>query len=155
MRILVVDDSIMMRRVISQEFEGPDYEVFQAVDGREALEKIKLTKPDLITLDVDMPVMDGFETAKNIYDNPDLYKSSTGEKIPIIFITANDTIDGRSKGFAVGAAEFITKPFLTGEVASIANALIKPEIITHISWIKFKGIYFQVIVIDDGLLITW
>jgi len=97
MRILIVDDSIMMRRIISKEFEGADYEVFQAVDGRDALEKIKQFKPDLITLDVDMPVMNGFETAKNIYENPDDYKSATGEKIPIIFITASDTIDGRSK----------------------------------------------------------
>jgi len=129
MRILIVDDSSTMRRVISQEFDGPDFEFFQAVNGLDALEKIRQLKPDLITMDVDMPEMDGFETAKNIYDNPADYKSATGEKIPIIFITANDTIDGRSKGFEAGAAEFITKPFLSGEIASIAKALIKPDVI--------------------------
>lgn len=127
MRVLIVDDSLMMHRIISKEFIGPDYEIFLASNGLEALEKIKELKPDLITMDVDMPEMDGFETARNIYENPDIYQSAAGEKIPIIFITANDTFDGRSKGFEVGAAEFITKPFLPGEVTAVANALIKPD----------------------------
>jgi CheY-like chemotaxis protein/two-component sensor histidine kinase len=127
MKLLIVDDSLMMRRIIRKEFENSEFEIIEAADGIEALAQIEQHKPDLITMDVDMPKMDGFETVKKINADSEKYSKANGEKIPIIFITANDTIDGRSKGFEVGAAEFVTKPFLSGEVSSVAKLLLKPE----------------------------
>lgn len=127
MKILVVDDSSMMRKIIRRELQKGDYEVFEALDGVDALEKIPEVQPDLITMDVDMPRLNGFETVEKIRNELKYCSGDKGKEVPIIFITANDTLEGRTRGFEIGATDFLTKPFIEGEVLSAVNALLKPQ----------------------------
>ncbi|MDT8445329.1 MAG: response regulator [bacterium] len=124
MKILVVDDSAMMRKIIRTELQGGGFETFEAADGIEALEQVARNQPDLITLDVDMPRLNGYDTCFRLRSTE---LESAVRKIPVIFVTANDTIEGRNKGFEVGASEFITKPFLRGEILSAVERTLKPE----------------------------
>ncbi len=127
MKILVVDDSKMMRRILRRELEDAGFEVFEAEDGVDALEKASSQHPDLITMDVDMPRMDGYEAVFKIRTELKLHTSEGDKEVPIVFVTANDTLEGRKKGFQVGAADFIIKPFLKGEVASAVKNLLQPD----------------------------
>ncbi|PCI30484.1 MAG: hypothetical protein COB67_01500 [SAR324 cluster bacterium] len=127
MRILVVDDSAMMRKIIRRELEKGGYEVFEAGDGVECLEIIENVQPHLITMDVDMPRMNGYEAVYKIRSEIKPLSTEISHKVPIIFITANDTLEGRSEGFESGASDFITKPFLQGEVLTAVNELVKPK----------------------------
>ena len=127
MRILVVDDSAGMRRIIRKELEKGDYEVFEAVDGMDALDRVEECQPHLITMDVDMPKSNGFEAVTKIRTEIKPLSTETNNKVPIVFVTANDTLEGRAKGFEVGATDFITKPFSQGEVLSAVNSLLKSD----------------------------
>ncbi|MBU3914601.1 response regulator, partial [bacterium] len=126
-RILVVDDSRVLRRIIRQELENDDFSIFEAEDGLVAFDKAKEIQPHLITMDVDMPKMNGFDAVRKIRTELNLLNPVTGLEIPIVFITANDTIEGRKRGFQVGATDFIVKPFLKGEVLSSVKSLLKSD----------------------------
>ncbi len=127
MKILVVDDSKMLRTILSRELEEAGYEVYQAEDGVDALEKASSLCPHLITMDVDMPRMDGYEAVYKIRTELKLMTPEGDKEVPIIFVTANDTLEGRKRGFQVGAADFIIKPFLKGEVANTVKRLLQPD----------------------------
>ena len=118
MRLLIVDDSQLIRRLIKREVQEENYDILEAVDGHDALQKIEEFRPDVITLDVDMPNMSGFEVCSRIRcGDPEYFSDGSAiSEIPIIFITANDTIEMRNSGFDSGGTEFITKPFVRGEV---------------------------------------
>lgn len=113
MKILVVDDSSTTRSRIRKELLASGHEVVEAPSGNEALEKIPELQPELITLDIDMPGLDGYETCYKIRNGgvPEAFS-----EVPIIFITANDTVQSRQKGYQAGGNEFIAKPFLPGEL---------------------------------------
>ncbi|MCB2199808.1 response regulator [bacterium] len=88
------------------------YEVETAVDGATALEMIHKVKPDLILLDIEMPHLDGIQTAKMIRSNP-------GHRhISIIFLTANDSMKMKKMGFEIGADDYISKPFEPEELVA-------------------------------------
>jgi len=123
MKILVVDDSQMMRTLIKAELKE-EYTILCAENGEVALAMALEERPDLITFDVDMPVLNGYDACLQLRSNP-LYHDVS--RTPVIFITANDSISGRSRGFEVGASEFITKPFLRGEVLDLVNSNLKPS----------------------------
>jgi len=114
MKILVVDDSATTRSRIRNELLACGHEVVEAASGDEALEKIPELRPDLITLDIDMPGIDGYETCYKIRNGS---ASKPFADIPIIFITANDTVQSRQKGYQAGGNEFMSKPFLPGELS--------------------------------------
>jgi len=108
-RILIVDDAPVNIKVLANTLKH-DYELGVAINGFDALEYIKSQTPDLILLDVLMPKMDGYETCsrlKNIEKTKD---------IPIIFISSLDEIENKTKGFKLGAVDYITKPFEIVEV---------------------------------------
>lgn len=129
MKILVVDDSRTFRKIARKELETAGYEIVEAADCKEALEKIISTPVNLVTLDVEMPCFDGFETCKKLRsaEFSRLIPWKIESALPIIFVTADDTLEARSKGFNAGAADFITKPFLPGELLSSINRILKPE----------------------------
>lgn len=130
MKILVVDDSAMIRSLIRKELQEEGYEVVEAKDGPEAISFLSGGfRPDLITLDIDMPKMDGFETCriflqKQGAEDPDYAADS---RIPVVFITANDRMNDRVKGFNMGATDFVTKPFPKGQLLEIVNKILKPK----------------------------
>ncbi|MBW1768025.1 MAG: response regulator, partial [Deltaproteobacteria bacterium] len=128
--ILVVDDSAMVRETIRGELEQGGYNVVEAADGIEALIQAAVTPPpDLITLDIEMPKLNGFETCEKLRREhyARFFTRSRDGQVPIIFVTSNDTIPYRKRGFDLGAADFITKPFAKGEILAAVNKMLKPD----------------------------
>ena len=102
--ILVVDDDRMVRRLARQALETAGFRVEEASDGQVALEQFERLNPDLILLDVVMPVLDGFDTCVQ------LRSRATGQRVPILMTTASDDVDAIHRAFEVGATDFINKP---------------------------------------------
>ena len=111
LEILIVDDCPEHIRTLIRILTLHDFKTTSANSGMAALEIINIKKPDLILLDIKMPGLDGLEVCKMIKANPDT------EKLPIIFVTALDSIEDKVRGFAAGASDYITKPFYPDEVA--------------------------------------
>ena len=107
LKIIVVDDDFMNLKMASFILEKNGIDVITMKSGRELLEKIKDYKPDLILLDVNMPDMDGFETLERLRAQEESHL-----EIPIIFRTADDSNETETKGLALGAMDFIKKPFV-------------------------------------------
>lgn len=104
-KILVVDDSSLNRQFISSALKSKDFEVFLTKSGEEGLAAISEKNPEVILLDIMMPDEDGYSICGKIKSNPKTMN------IPVIFLTAVDSIRDKLKGFEIGAADFITKPF--------------------------------------------
>lgn len=129
-KILVVDDNPVIRGLIRKELEQAGYEVDEAENGFQALAKAtESTPPDLITLDIDMPGLDGFETFKKFREKhySRFFTHVDNTRIPIVFLTANDTIDAREKGFSLGASDFVTKPFCEKDLKNIIQEILYPQ----------------------------
>ncbi|OQY13397.1 MAG: hypothetical protein B6I31_01245 [Desulfobacteraceae bacterium 4572_19] len=128
-KILVVDDNKVIRKIIRTELETDNYEVTEAENGIDALLSVVSSPPDLITLDIDMPKLNGFETCKRLHEKKYIehFKKHKNNHVPIIFVTGNDTIADRMKGFEAGASDFITKPFLSGEILATVKNILEPE----------------------------
>ena len=103
-KILVVDDEKHIVRLVQVNLQKEGYEVIGAGNGREALERVAAEKPDLIVLDVMMPEMDGYETARAIRQM-DRFRT-----LPIIALTAKAMAGDREKCLEAGASDYITKP---------------------------------------------
>ncbi len=116
-RILVIDDSKAYRQAIRKELEAEGYLVEEAADGFQALVRLgRPPAPDLIALDVEMPRLNGFEVCKRLSDEH--YGRHFGNRRPpVVFVTSNDGMECREKGFELGAADFVTKPFKPGAIA--------------------------------------
>ncbi len=103
--IMVIDDSATVRKLISSKLEKVGHEVVCAVDGVDALEKIKDIKPDLILLDINMPRMDGYQVCKIIRTD------EATKDVPIVMISGNDGFFDKVRGRMSGTSGYITKPF--------------------------------------------
>lgn len=123
MKILIVDDSRFLRATVRKELEIGGYVVIEAPGGPEALSILKDHKFDLIILDVEMPRLDGFETCKAIKS----LEVPHAAEIPIIFFSSRDTFKNRKKGAEVGALDFFSKEFESGELLSAINNILKSE----------------------------
>jgi DNA-binding response OmpR family regulator len=108
--ILVVDDQPNNLKLLLSFLNKYDFDVRIANSGAGALRVLETEKPNLILLDVMMPIMNGFETCIKIKENEII------SGIPIIFITALDNIEDKAMGFEVGGVDYITKPFQHVEV---------------------------------------
>jgi CheY-like chemotaxis protein/nitrogen-specific signal transduction histidine kinase len=144
MKILVVDDSATMRKIIRRELESGGYEVGEAGDGRVALAQVTSFAADLITLDINMPDMDGFETCRRLHGQffSQYFKHLKDNQVPVIFVTSHDNLEDRNKGFEIGAADFITKPFAQGELLAAVDKILRPEN-------RLRGM--TALVVDDSL----
>ncbi|MEN8262172.1 MAG: response regulator [Nitrospirota bacterium] len=118
-KILLVDDepSILLSLEFLMEQEG--YDVHTATDGDEALQSVRETLPDLILLDIMMPKRDGFEVCQTIRANPEWKETK------IILLTAKGREVDREKGLALGADDYITKPFATQELIKKVNMILE------------------------------
>jgi CheY-like chemotaxis protein len=103
--ILVVDDSATVRKLISGKLEKCGHEVVCAIDGVDALEKLKELSPDLILLDINMPRMDGYQVCKLIRGNDEM------KETPIVMISGKDGFFDKVRGRMAGTTGYITKPF--------------------------------------------
>ncbi len=93
MRILVVDDSTIMRRTIRIELEKKGFEILEAEDGLAAVEMVEREQPDLIAMDVDMPRRNGFDAVLKIRNEIEPTVDQKKVRIPIVFITANGMME--------------------------------------------------------------
>ena len=103
-KILYVEDNEMNRDMLSRRLQRREHEVLIAVDGQEGLEKIKTERPDIVLMDMGLPVMDGWEATSNIKEDDDT------KDIPIIVLTAHAMAGDREKAIEAGADEYDTKP---------------------------------------------
>jgi len=104
-KILIVDDEPYNLEYLEQELEHPAYRLLTAANGQEALKKVKSESPDLILLDIMMPVMDGYEVLSR------LKADDSTRDIPIIVISANNDLQSVVKGIQLGAEDYLPKPF--------------------------------------------
>jgi two-component system KDP operon response regulator KdpE len=114
--ILVVDDEDRMIRFIRMNLELEGFRVIEAEDGVEALEKTRVSLPDLIILDVMMPELDGFETLRMLREI---------SKVPVIMLTVRADEDDKVRGLELGADDYVTKPFGPRELVSRVKAVLR------------------------------
>ena len=117
-KILVVDDEIYIVHILDFSLGMEGYEVVTALDGEQALEKLKVEKPDLIVLDIMMPKLDGYEVCKAIKSDPET------RQIPVILLSAKGRNVDQKMGFDVGADDYITKPFSPRKLVERINQLL-------------------------------
>jgi len=117
MRILVVDDDRAVRESLRRSLTFNGYTVDMAGDGVAALEQIAEHKPDALVLDVMMPRMDGLEVCRRL--------RSTGVDLPILVLTARDTVSERVSGLDAGADDYLPKPFALEELLARLRALLR------------------------------
>jgi len=117
-RILVVDDEIYIVHILDFSLGMEGYEVITALDGEQALERLKKDRPDLIVLDIMMPKLDGYEVCKAIKSNPET------RHIPVILLSAKGRNVDQKMGYDVGADDYITKPFSPRKLVERINQLL-------------------------------
>ena len=115
-KILIADDEAQIREILRIYFEKEGFEVIEAEDGAAAILKVQSEKPDILLLDIMMPVLDGIEVCKQVRKMTDL---------PIIMVTAKDEDDDRIAGLEIGADDYITKPFNSREVVARVKAVLR------------------------------
>ncbi|OKH40565.1 adenylate/guanylate cyclase with GAF sensor(s) [[Phormidium ambiguum] IAM M-71] len=113
--ILIVDDTPDNLRLLSTMLSGQGYCVRKAINGQMALKATQMSAPDLILLDINMPMMNGYEVCQALKSHPQTCK------IPVIFISALDQVIDKIKAFEVGGVDYITKPFQLEEVLARIN----------------------------------
>jgi len=118
-RILAVDDNPVNLKVVSATLKQAGFEVATAGNGSEALEQVKIVKPALIILDINMPDMDGYEVCRRLRAMP------ATANTPIVMLTAHDSLEEKIKGFEAGADEYITKPFQPAELQARVKVLLR------------------------------
>ena len=123
-RILVVDDSVTVRKVTTRLLERNGFEVFTAKDGVDAIATLQDHVPDLMLLDIEMPRMDGFEVASVIRHDSRLMH------IPIIMITSRTGDKHRNRAFSIGVNEYLGKPFQEDKLLSSIEKLLT-EVVEH------------------------
>jgi two-component system OmpR family response regulator len=116
-KLLVVDDEATILKLLSGSLRFAGFEVATAASGTEAVRAAVSWRPDLVLLDVMMPDGDGFEVLDRI--------RSAGAGMPVIFLTARDEVTDRVSGLALGADDYVTKPFSLDEVLARIRAVLK------------------------------
>ncbi len=118
-KILIVDDEQDILELIRHALNKEGYEVHIAVNGQQAIEKTAKVQPDLILMDVMMPVMDGMEACRQLKEDP------ATQLIPIIFLTARSEEFAELAGFEAGADDYISKPIRTRVLTSRIKAILR------------------------------
>jgi two-component system response regulator MprA len=117
MRILVVDDDQAVRDSLRRSLEFNGYVVDSAGDGAEALAKVPQAAPDAIVMDVMMPRLDGLEATRAL--------RSAGNDVPVLILTARESVGDRVDGLDAGADDYLTKPFALEELLARLRALLR------------------------------
>ena len=117
--ILVIEDDETMRAALKRIFELDGFVVKMAADGTELSMALDDTSPDLILLDIGLPWLNGFELAQLLKEHKDL------KKIPLVFVSGKTSDEDVKKAFAIGADDFIKKPFEIEKLKKTVNTLLK------------------------------
>ncbi|NCN10737.1 MAG: response regulator [Leptospira sp.] len=117
-KILIIDDSAVFRKIVSVHLKNAEFELIEAVDGKDAIEKLKDTKVDLIVSDMNMPNMNGLTFIKVIKEDPNL------KFTPIVMLTTESQEEKKKQGLEAGARAWLTKPFSPEELLQTIQKLI-------------------------------
>lgn len=136
-KILVVEDEPGIRLSLSDELESAGYEVFTAENGEKALAAAEREKPDLIVLDLMMPVLDGTEVCKRL--------RMRGDRTPIIMLTVRDKEIDKVLGLELGADDYMTKPFSLRELTARVKAVLRraEEKPSHSGVVRFGDVHLD------------
>jgi two-component system response regulator MprA len=115
--ILVVDDDAPIRRMLDRTLSAEGYAVETAADGGEALAAIERSTPDLVVLDVGLPGVDGLAVSRRL--------RAKGLAVPVLLLTARDSVPDRVAGLDAGADDYLVKPFATEELLARVRALLR------------------------------
>ncbi len=118
-KILLVEDNEVNRELVRDMLEGQDFEVFEAGNGLEALRMLPQTAPDLMLLDIQMPVLDGMSVIKQLREGP------TYASLPVVALTAYAMVGDRERVLAAGFSGYLTKP--------ISRKALLAEIESHLA----------------------
>ena len=119
MKILLVEDNEMNRDMLSRRLNRNGFEVVIAVNGQEGVDLATSAKPDLILMDMSLPILDGWEATRRVKANPE----TSG--IPVIALTAHAMIQDKEKAMAAGCDEFDTKPIELPRLLEKINSLLR------------------------------
>ena len=114
-RVLLVDDDPAIVRLLELNFRFEGFEVETASRGEEALQKASAVRPDAIVLDVMMPGVDGWEVVERLRDDPALAET------PVVFLSARAKDEDRTRGYALGVVDYVTKPFDVAELVDVVR----------------------------------
>ncbi len=117
-KILLVEDNEMNRDMLSRRLERNGFEVIIAVNGQEGVDLATSSKPDLILMDLSLPVLDGWEATRRVKGNPET------AKIPVIALTAHAMVQDKERAMAAGCDDFDTKPVEMPRLLGKINALL-------------------------------
>ena len=120
--VLIVEDDDELREILQAEFELEGLTVLTATNGSEAVTTVRRLKPDLVLMDIMMPVMNGIEAAKIIKNEKEI------QHIPIIMLTASGNKEDIVEGLEAGAIDYITKPFFMPELKARLKAVLQHKI---------------------------
>lgn len=113
MKIVLAEDNDMNRDMLRRRLERREFEVIEAVDGEKTLEMVRLHLPDLVLLDLSMPIIDGWECAEILRQDPDT------ADIPLVALTGHAIRSERDRAIEAGCNEVLTKPFQFKELLEI------------------------------------
>lgn len=133
-KILIVDDEPFNVDYLEQELEDLDYQIVTAVNGRDALDKVQCESPDLVLLDIMMPIMDGFEVLSRLKANP-----STRD-IPVIVISANNNLQSVVQGIKLGADDYLPKPFEPTLLHARISSSLEKKRLRDLQHLYLKGL---------------
>jgi len=117
-KILVVDDEVNITQILEFSIGAEGYEVIAAQNGEEAIDKARREQPDLIILDIMMPIIDGYEACRILKANP------LTKNIPVILLTAKGRDIDKRLGYEVGATDYIIKPFSPNKLIDRIHELL-------------------------------
>lgn len=146
-RVLIVDDSPTARSLVRHELGEERFELHEAGNGLEALAAIRGgLRPDLVTLDLEMPGLGGFATCEQLIGEEfsRYYNGHDGGHVPVVFLTASDNLADRRHGFELGAVDFVSKPFEPGVLRALVERLLCPGD-------RLRGLH--VLIVEDSPMI--
>lgn len=120
-KILLADDEDDIKVILKMFLENEGYEVCTAFDGLDAIDQARTQKPDVILLDVMMPLIDGFEVCKKLKADPET------AAIPVIMLSAASHSESVQKGLAAGAVDYLIKPFEPEHLDALLNKVLQPQ----------------------------
>jgi two-component system cell cycle response regulator len=129
-KVLIIDDSPAVVRMLMEQLASEGVELFEAHSGTEGLRKARNLRPDLILLDVEMPVLSGMEVCRILKADRAL------ADVPVIFLTGAGDLASKVRGFELGAADYVTKPFEVPELLARVRSQLRTRSLLHLLAIR-------------------
>jgi two-component system response regulator MprA len=135
MRLLIVDDDRPLRDALRRALSLAGYDVETSAAGEDALVRLDASPPDALVLDVGLPDVDGLEVCRRL--------RASGERVPVLMLTARDAIEDRIDGLDAGADDYLVKPFDIGELKARLRALLRRSEAAQAGELRFADLTFD------------